>query len=57
MAAPMLAEALFGGKGTFGGELGLAFVTAVAFATILAVVAASPSARRPVSRTTSTTAS
>ncbi len=39
MAAPMLAEALFGGKGTFGGELGLAFVTAVAFATILAVVA------------------
>ncbi|TDE85813.1 cation acetate symporter [Deinococcus sp. S9] len=39
MAAPLLAEALFGGKGTFGGELGLAFVTAVAFATILAVVA------------------
>lgn len=39
MAAPMLAQALFGGAGTAGGEFGLAFVTAVAFATILAVVA------------------
>ncbi len=39
MAAPLLAEALGGGAGTLGGEFGLAFVTAVAFATILAVVA------------------
>ncbi|GGR52287.1 cation acetate symporter [Deinococcus seoulensis] len=39
MAAPLLAQALFGGAGTVGGEFGLAFVTAVAFATILAVVA------------------
>jgi cation/acetate symporter len=39
MAAPLLAEALFGGAGTLGGQFGLAFVTAVAFATILAVVA------------------
>ncbi|GGK25671.1 cation acetate symporter [Deinococcus malanensis] len=39
MAAPMLAQYLFGGPGTTGGEFGLAFVTAVAFATILAVVA------------------
>ncbi|GAA5512736.1 monocarboxylic acid transporter [Deinococcus carri] len=39
MAAPLLAQALFGGAGTLGGEFGLAFVTAVAFATILAVVA------------------
>ena len=39
MAAPMLAQALGGGAGTVGGEFGLAFVTAVAFATILAVVA------------------
>ena len=37
MAAPLLARAL-GGAG-LGGEFGLAFVTAVAFATILAVVA------------------
>jgi cation/acetate symporter len=39
MAAPLLARELFGGTGTVGGEFGLAFVTAVAFATILAVVA------------------
>lgn len=39
MAAPLLAQELFGGAGTLGGEFGLAFVTAVAFATILAVVA------------------
>ena len=39
MAAPLLAQSLFGGAGTIGGEFGLAFVTAVAFATILAVVA------------------
>nr|WP_221269791.1 cation acetate symporter [Deinococcus budaensis] len=39
MAAPLLAQELFGGAGTVGGEFGLAFVTAVAFATILAVVA------------------
>lgn len=39
MAAPLLAQALGGGAGTLGGEFGLAFVTAVAFATILAVVA------------------
>ncbi|GGI93285.1 solute symporter family protein [Deinococcus wulumuqiensis] len=38
MAAPLLAQAL-GGVGTFTGELFLAFVVAVAFATILAVVA------------------
>lgn len=39
MAAPLLAQQLFGGPNTVGGEFGLAFVTAVAFATILAVVA------------------
>ncbi|WP_291423517.1 cation acetate symporter [Deinococcus sp.] len=39
MAAPLLAEALGGGHNSLGGQFGLAFVTAVAFATILAVVA------------------
>lgn len=39
MAAPLLAQYLFGGPNTVGGEAGLAFVSAVAFATILAVVA------------------
>ncbi|HWJ03653.1 MAG TPA: cation acetate symporter [Verrucomicrobiae bacterium] len=39
MAAPMLAQALGGGAGTMGGEMFLAFICAVAFATILAVVA------------------
>ena len=39
MAAPLLAQALGGGAGTFGGEFLLAFLSAVAFATILAVVA------------------
>jgi cation/acetate symporter len=39
LAAPNLAEALGGGAGTFGGDLFLAVVAAVAFATILAVVA------------------
>jgi cation/acetate symporter len=39
LAAPLLAEELGGGPGTFGGDLFLAFVSAVAFATILAVVA------------------
>jgi cation/acetate symporter len=39
LAAPKLAEKLGGGVGTVGGDLFLAFVSAVAFATILAVVA------------------
>ena len=39
MAAPLLAQVLGGGAGTLGGEAFLAFVSAVAFATILAVVA------------------
>jgi cation/acetate symporter len=39
LAAPNLAEELGGGAGTFGGDLFLAIVAAVAFATILAVVA------------------
>jgi cation/acetate symporter len=38
LAAPLLAQALGGGEGTTGGDLLLAFVSAVAFATILAVV-------------------
>jgi cation/acetate symporter len=39
LAAPNLAAFLGGGAGTFGGDLFLAIVAAVAFATILAVVA------------------
>ncbi|WP_224391207.1 cation acetate symporter [Pseudonocardia sp. ICBG1293] len=39
LAAPLLAEHLGGGPGTVGGDLFVAFVSAVAFATILAVVA------------------
>jgi cation/acetate symporter len=39
LAAPNLAEELGGGAGTFGGDLFLAIIAAVAFATILAVVA------------------
>src|SRR5688572_14943957 len=39
LAAPLLAEELGGGAGTFGGDLFLAVIAAVAFATILAVVA------------------
>ncbi|MBC9784605.1 cation/acetate symporter ActP [Heliobacterium chlorum] len=39
MAAPLLAQYLGGGAGTAGGEAMLAFIVAVAFATILAVVA------------------
>lgn len=39
MAAPLLAQYLGGGAGTIGGEVFLAFLSAVAFATILAVVA------------------
>jgi cation/acetate symporter len=39
VAAPKLAEFLGGGPNTFGGELLLGFISAVAFATILAVVA------------------
>jgi cation/acetate symporter len=39
LAAPKLAEELGGGAGTFGGDLFLAVIAAVAFATILAVVA------------------
>jgi len=40
LTMPLLAEYLGGGKGTFGGELMLGFVSAVAVATILAVVSA-----------------
>jgi cation/acetate symporter len=39
LAAPILAEELGGGAGTFGGDLFLAVIAGVAFATILAVVA------------------
>jgi cation/acetate symporter len=39
LAAPNLATALGGGEGTFGGDLFLAVIAGVAFATILAVVA------------------
>ena len=39
LAAPLLAEKVGGGAGTVGGDLFLAIVAAVAFATILAVVA------------------
>ena len=39
LAAPNLAQFLGGGEGTFGGDLFLATIAAVAFATILAVVA------------------
>ena len=39
LAAPLLAEELGGGAGTVGGDLFLAVISAVAFATILAVVA------------------
>src|SRR3954471_10742497 len=39
LAAPNLAAFLGGGKGTFGGDLFLAVISGVAFATILAVVA------------------
>ncbi|MTD44946.1 sodium/solute symporter [Conexibacter sp. W3-3-2] len=39
LAAPLLAEELGGGPGTLGGDLMLAVIAAVAFATILAVVA------------------
>ncbi|MGM8213246.1 solute symporter family protein [Virgibacillus sp. W0430] len=39
MAAPLLAEYLGGGAGTIGGEMFMAAISAVAFATIVAVVA------------------
>lgn len=39
MAAPLLAQTLGGGPATFGGDVFLAVIAAVAFATILAVVA------------------
>jgi cation/acetate symporter len=39
LAAPLLAQALTGGPGSTGGDLMLAFIAAVAFATIVAVVA------------------
>ena len=39
MAGPLLAQTIGGGEGSFGGDLFLAFIAAVAFATILAVVA------------------
>lgn len=39
LALPLLAQYLGGGPGTLGGQIFLAFVAAVAFATILAVVA------------------
>ena len=39
LAGPLLAQEFGGGVGTFGGDIALALVSAVAFATILAVVA------------------
>jgi cation/acetate symporter len=39
LAAPLLAQALTGGSNSVGGDLMLAFIAAVAFATIVAVVA------------------
>jgi cation/acetate symporter len=53
LAAPNLAAFLGGGEGTFGGDLFLAVIAGVAFATILAVVAGLVLARRARSRTTS----
>ena len=54
LAAPLLAAFLGGGEGTFGGDLFLAFIAGVAFATILAVVAGLVlSGVRGVQRTTS----
>ena len=54
LAAPNLAAFLGGGEGTFGGDLFLAFIAGVAFATILAVVAGLVlSASSARSRTTS----
>ena len=53
LAAPNLAQFLGGGEGTFGGDLFLAVIAGVAFATILAVVAGlvlSASARRVARR-------
>jgi cation/acetate symporter len=47
MAAPLLAQALGGGADSLLGNFMLAFVAAVAFATIVAVVAVSCSRRRP----------
>ena len=38
-ASPLLAQAVGGGEGTLGGSVLLALISAVAFATILAVVA------------------
>ena len=53
LAAPNLAQFLGGGEGTFGGDLFLAVIAGVAFATILAVVAGSCCRPRAPSRTTS----
>jgi cation/acetate symporter len=39
LAAPLVAQELGGGPGTFGGDVFLAVISAIAFATILAVVA------------------
>ncbi len=39
LAAPLLAQALVGGRDSVAGDLMLAFIAAVAFATIVAVVA------------------
>ena len=52
LAAPNLAEFLGGGAGTFGGDLFLAVIAGVAFATILAVVAGLCCRRRRRCRTT-----
>jgi len=52
LTLPLLAQYLGGGKDTIGGELMLGFVSAVAIATILAVVAGLTLQRQARSRTT-----
>jgi len=54
LTLPLLAQYLGGGKDTIGGELMLGFVSAVAIATILAVVAGLTLQRQARSRTTCT---
>ena len=56
LASPLLAQDVGGGEGSTGGAVLLALISAVAFATILAVVAGLTLTSSVASRTTSTTA-